>query len=145
MTAHTRLLTPGTVSPERGVPRNIARPEYVGRADADEGRGNNFYSPEEVEIELRLHDAELAERASQFDVLAGLMLLVDQRSWQMELLQTKLRTENCPVSGHSTMRNYLSDQSRDLLRLQDHRLATDRDRCVPPERAAEKAKEKRDE
>src|SRR5699024_5815636 len=50
MTAHTRLLTPGTVSPERGVPKNIARPEYVGRADADEGRGNNFYSPEEVEI-----------------------------------------------------------------------------------------------
>src|SRR5699024_12218931 len=50
MTAHTRLLTPGTLSPERGVPKNIARPEYVGRADADEGRGNNFYSAEEAEI-----------------------------------------------------------------------------------------------
>ncbi|UZD63768.1 type I methionyl aminopeptidase [Brevibacterium sp. JSBI002] len=50
MTVHTRLLTPGTISPERGVPKDIPRPEYVGRADADEGRGNNFYSPEEVEV-----------------------------------------------------------------------------------------------
>ena len=49
MTVHTRLLTPGTISPERGVPKDIPRPEYVGRADADEGRGNNFYSAEEVE------------------------------------------------------------------------------------------------
>ncbi|RBP64771.1 methionine aminopeptidase type I [Brevibacterium sanguinis] len=44
-----RLLTPGTVSPERPVPPHIVRPEYVGRADADEGRDSNFYTPDEVE------------------------------------------------------------------------------------------------
>ncbi|MGO2863451.1 MAG: type I methionyl aminopeptidase [Brevibacterium sp.] len=49
MTDTPRLLTPGTISPERGVPQNITRPEYVGREDADEGRGSNFYSPEEIE------------------------------------------------------------------------------------------------
>lgn len=49
MTDKPRLLTPGTISPERGVPRNIIRPEYVGRADAAEGRGSNFYSAEEIE------------------------------------------------------------------------------------------------
>lgn len=49
MTATSRLLTPGTISPEREVPKSIIRPEYVGRADADEGRGNNFYTPEEIE------------------------------------------------------------------------------------------------
>ncbi|TSI17693.1 type I methionyl aminopeptidase [Brevibacterium aurantiacum] len=49
MTDMPRLLTPGTISPELGVPQNITRPEYVGRADADEGRGSNFYSAEEIE------------------------------------------------------------------------------------------------
>ncbi|WP_166971637.1 type I methionyl aminopeptidase [Brevibacterium atlanticum] len=49
MTAHTRLLTPGTISAERGVPKSIPRPEYVGRTDADEGRGSNFYTAEEIE------------------------------------------------------------------------------------------------
>lgn len=49
MTDMPRLLTPGTISPELGVPQNIVRPEYVGRADADEGRGSNFYSAEEIE------------------------------------------------------------------------------------------------
>jgi methionyl aminopeptidase len=49
MTAHTRLLTPGTISRRTGVPKSIARPEYVGRADADEGRGSNFYTAEEIE------------------------------------------------------------------------------------------------
>lgn len=49
MTDTPRLLTPGAISPERGVPQNITRPEYVGRADADEGRGSNFYSAEEIE------------------------------------------------------------------------------------------------
>ena len=49
MTHTPRLLTPGTVSPELPVPQNITRPEYVGRADADEGRGSNFYSAEDIE------------------------------------------------------------------------------------------------
>ncbi|MGO2943271.1 MAG: type I methionyl aminopeptidase [Brevibacterium aurantiacum] len=49
MTDTPRLLTPGTISAELPVPRSITRPEYVGRADADEGRGNNFYSAEEIE------------------------------------------------------------------------------------------------
>ena len=49
MTDMPRLLTPGTISPELGVPQNITRPEYVGRADADEGGGSNFYSAEEIE------------------------------------------------------------------------------------------------
>lgn len=49
MTVHPRLITPGTLSPERHVPTSITRPEYVGRADADEGRGGNHYTPEEIE------------------------------------------------------------------------------------------------
>ncbi len=49
MTAHPRLITPGTLSPERQVPASITRPEYVGRADADEGRGGDQYTPEEIE------------------------------------------------------------------------------------------------
>jgi methionyl aminopeptidase len=49
MTVHTRLLTPGTISPERRVPKSITRPEYVGRSEPDEGRGSNFYSPDEIE------------------------------------------------------------------------------------------------
>lgn len=49
MTDTPRLLTPGAISPELGVPQNIVRPEYVGRADADEGRDSNFYTPEEIE------------------------------------------------------------------------------------------------
>ncbi|MFC9444378.1 MULTISPECIES: type I methionyl aminopeptidase [unclassified Brevibacterium] len=49
MTVQPRLITPGTLSPERRVPASITRPEYVGRADADEGRGGNHYTPEEIE------------------------------------------------------------------------------------------------
>ncbi|PCC41273.1 type I methionyl aminopeptidase [Brevibacterium aurantiacum] len=49
MTDTPRLLTPGTISAELPAPCSITRPEYVGRADADEGRGNNFYSAEEIE------------------------------------------------------------------------------------------------
>jgi methionyl aminopeptidase len=49
MTVHTRLLTPGIISPERRVPKSITRPEYVGRSEPDEGRGSNFYSPDEIE------------------------------------------------------------------------------------------------
>ena len=49
MTHTPRLLAPGTISPELSVPPNIVRPEYVGRADADEGRGSNFYTAEETE------------------------------------------------------------------------------------------------
>lgn len=50
MTIDTRSLTPGTISPRRPVPPHIERPEYVDRADADEGRGSNFYSAEEIEL-----------------------------------------------------------------------------------------------
>lgn len=49
MTDTPHLLTPGTISPELAVPHTIPRPEYVGNADPDEGRGSNFYSAEEVE------------------------------------------------------------------------------------------------
>ncbi|MCK1804083.1 MULTISPECIES: type I methionyl aminopeptidase [unclassified Brevibacterium] len=51
MTSHAPLgtLTPGTVSPVRSVPADIPRPEYVGRAVPDEGRGGDHYTPEEIE------------------------------------------------------------------------------------------------
>lgn len=42
-------LVPGRVSPVRTVPASIPRPEYVGRAEPDEGRGGDHHSPEEVE------------------------------------------------------------------------------------------------
>lgn len=42
-------LVPGRVSPVRIVPASIPRPEYVGRAEPDEGRGGDHHSPEEVE------------------------------------------------------------------------------------------------
>src|SRR5699024_4984542 len=42
-------LVPGRVSPVRTVPASIARPEYVGRAEPDEGRGGDHHSPGEVE------------------------------------------------------------------------------------------------
>lgn len=43
-------LTPGVVAPQRPVPAHIIRPEYVGKAEANEGQGSNFYTPEEVEL-----------------------------------------------------------------------------------------------
>ena len=51
MTSHAPLgtLTPGTVSPQRSVPAGIERPEYVGRAVPDEGRGGDMYTAEEIE------------------------------------------------------------------------------------------------
>lgn len=39
----------GTVSPLRQVPSSIPRPEYVGKQEPDEGRGNDLYTPEEIE------------------------------------------------------------------------------------------------
>ncbi|GAA4283836.1 type I methionyl aminopeptidase [Brevibacterium daeguense] len=51
MTTHAPLgtLTKGTVSPLRDVPGSIPRPEYVGRAVPDEGRGGDMYTDEEIE------------------------------------------------------------------------------------------------
>lgn len=42
-------LTPGQQSPHRSVPVAIPRPEYVGRAEPDEGNGGDHHSPAEVE------------------------------------------------------------------------------------------------
>ncbi|MDO5618436.1 type I methionyl aminopeptidase [Kocuria sp.] len=42
-------LTPGVLSPWRSVPAAITRPEYVGKAEADEGSDSNMYTPEEIE------------------------------------------------------------------------------------------------
>lgn len=42
-------LSKGTVSPVRSVPPSIPRPEYVGRAEPDEGNGSDFHSAAEVE------------------------------------------------------------------------------------------------
>ncbi|MEX3610165.1 type I methionyl aminopeptidase [Rothia sp. LK2588] len=43
-------LTPGTVSAQRPVPAGIVRPEYVGKAEANEGNDSNMYTPEEIEL-----------------------------------------------------------------------------------------------
>ena len=42
-------LTPGRLSPERGVPREIPRPEYVGRREPRPDTHGDVYTPEEVE------------------------------------------------------------------------------------------------
>lgn len=42
-------LTPGTVTPIRPVPAGIERPEYVGKPEANEGQGSDFYTAEEIE------------------------------------------------------------------------------------------------
>lgn len=42
-------LSPGAVGPTRSVPASIPRPEYVGKATAQEGQGSNLYTPEEIE------------------------------------------------------------------------------------------------
>lgn len=34
----------------RSVPAHIERPEYVGKTEPNEGRGSNFYTPEEIEL-----------------------------------------------------------------------------------------------
>jgi methionyl aminopeptidase len=49
-TAPVGALVPGVVTPARPVPAAIPRPEYVGRAEPDEGRGGNVYTPEEIEL-----------------------------------------------------------------------------------------------
>ena len=62
-TAPLGALTPGTLTPLRPVPRQIARPEYVGRIEPDEGSASNVYTPEEVE---RVREAgQIAARALQ--------------------------------------------------------------------------------
>lgn len=56
-------LTPGTVSPRLSVPAGIERPEYVGRATANEGHDSNQYTAEEAE---RVREASrIAARALQ--------------------------------------------------------------------------------
>ncbi|MEV4901555.1 type I methionyl aminopeptidase [Citricoccus sp. NPDC055426] len=42
-------LVPGVVAPQLAVPAHIERPEYVGRATADEGNGSDVYDAEGVE------------------------------------------------------------------------------------------------
>ncbi|MEO8262871.1 MAG: type I methionyl aminopeptidase [Pseudolysinimonas sp.] len=43
-------LTAGRLSPERPVPRHIARPEYVGRAAPRDDAHGDVYSPAEIEL-----------------------------------------------------------------------------------------------
>ena len=43
-------LRPGVISPMRSVPAHIERPEYVGKAEANEGHDSNMYTPEEIEM-----------------------------------------------------------------------------------------------
>lgn len=49
-TAPVGALAPGSVTSGRPVPASIPRPEYVGRAEPDEGRGGNVYTPDEIEL-----------------------------------------------------------------------------------------------
>ncbi|ROS73058.1 methionine aminopeptidase type I [Cellulomonas sp. PhB143] len=49
MTSARRPLVPGTLSPERAVPRSIARPEYVGRPAPAPFTGSEVKSAETVE------------------------------------------------------------------------------------------------
>lgn len=42
-------LVPGAISAYRAVPASIARPEYVGKSDANEGNDSNMYTAEEIE------------------------------------------------------------------------------------------------
>lgn len=42
-------LVPGVVAPRLAVPAHIERPEYVGRATADEGNGSDVYDAEGIE------------------------------------------------------------------------------------------------
>jgi methionyl aminopeptidase len=42
-------LIPGSVSPQRSVPKSIPRPEYVGKPGPRDYEGTNIYSPEQVE------------------------------------------------------------------------------------------------
>jgi methionyl aminopeptidase len=41
-------LVPGVVSPQRSVPKHIARPEYVGKKEPAEFTGSDVYAPEAV-------------------------------------------------------------------------------------------------
>jgi len=43
------VLIPGTVSPQRSVPSDISRPEYVGKASPAPYSGGDHYAPEEIE------------------------------------------------------------------------------------------------
>lgn len=62
-TAPLGALSSGILTPMRPVPRSIERPEYVGRAEPDEGRASNVYTPEE--IELVREAGQIAARALQ--------------------------------------------------------------------------------
>lgn len=42
-------LAAGRLSPKRPVPASIARPEYVGKKEPNEGHDSNMYTPEEIE------------------------------------------------------------------------------------------------
>ena len=59
-------LTPGTLSPMRPVPSQIARPEYVGKKRPQEWRGSHVQTPETIE-KMRIA-SRLAAQATQ---LAG--------------------------------------------------------------------------
>ena len=59
-------LTPGTLSPMRPVPSQIARPEYVGKKRPQEWRGSHVQTPETIE-KMRIA-GRLAAQATQ---LAG--------------------------------------------------------------------------
>src|SRR5215218_9941953 len=96
------------------------------RCVTDESIGITFatagqLTEEEVRAELRQHDDDLAEQASTYDVLSGVMLNLQRREWFMEQMQGKLRAEDCPVSGYSTFRNLLADQHKGLMDLHAHR------------------------
>lgn len=56
-------LTPGVVAPMLSVPASIDRPEYVGKATADEGKGSDVYDAEGIE-KIRAA-GQLAARAMQ--------------------------------------------------------------------------------
>jgi len=47
--ATTGTLVPGVISPMRGVPGNIPRPEYVGKRGPAKYTGSYVQSPEQIE------------------------------------------------------------------------------------------------
>lgn len=54
-------LVPGRISPQRSVPKSIARPEYVGRSEPRPFTGSDVYSA--ASIELIRQSGEIAARA----------------------------------------------------------------------------------
>lgn len=63
MSATRESISPGVVSPLRAVPREIPRPEYVGRRKAARWRGGDIHSAEVIE-RIRI-SAKLAAQALQ--------------------------------------------------------------------------------